>query len=166
MRDLAIPIMTMTLLSACSPGHKGRSKRIQRARVDKDLDIYRSWVGLHLITLGMPTTASELAAFADGLTLWGDKPGVALLAEVRVQRTHPTALSGTVNGWKVDSTLFQITVSGTWRAEQTELFVDWGPYASKELDEKYDGYTERIRLDQLDKHNQGSWFSSPDWCNA
>ena len=116
--------------------------------------------------MGMPTTAAELAAFVDGLTLWGDKPGVALLAEVSFQRTHSTALSGTVSGWKRDASLNQINVSGTWWAEGTELVVDWAPFASKDLEEKYDGYTERIRLDNLDNSNLGSWFSSPDWCNA
>jgi hypothetical protein len=106
---------------------KGDPSRLQRVREDKDLDAYRAWPGMRMITMGMPTTAAELAAFVDGMMLWGDTPGVAMLAEVSFKRTHANALTGTVSGWRRNVDLEQIQVNGTWRAEGTSLIVDWSP---------------------------------------
>ena len=141
-------------------------KRRQRARVDTDLDSLREMMAFRLAVEGPPKSAAETAALYDGVTLWGETPGVALLGKVSFQRTHPSALTGTVSGWVADWNFEQMPVKGTWRAEGEVIIVDWAERRSKDGSETRKGFTERIRLDEMNHYGHGGWYTMPDWCSA
>lgn len=141
-------------------------KRAERARVDRDFDALRKMLAFRLAVHGTPTTAQQTANLYDGVTLWGETPGVALMAEVRFQRTHSTALTGTVHGWVRDFNLEQIPANGTWRAEGATLIVDWAARTPSE-GPVIPGSTETIRIDEMNQYGgHGGWYTAPDWCSA
>jgi tetratricopeptide (TPR) repeat protein len=78
-------------------------KRADRARTDSDFDGIRYMLQLGLSIEGQPTNSAEMASLFDGITLWGESPGAALLAEIRFKRMHVTAMTGIVEGWMLDS---------------------------------------------------------------
>jgi hypothetical protein len=99
--------------------------------------------------------------------------GQPTLGKINFQRTHETALTGTVKGWKLALSLEeQIPISGTWRATETSIIVDWSDYKNTELvgerpSKKGKGWTESISIDKLNHYgDSSSWFSFPDWCSA
>ncbi len=146
-------------------------KRADRARKDSDLDGLRYMLPLRLSIEGQPTNSLDMASLFDGITLWGETPGVATLAEIRFVRTNPTALTGTVEGWMLDSGHQPINVTGTWRASDTTIIVDWSPTKIGEIGGGYlqsnEGWTETISLDKVDQYGgRGGWYSTPDWCSA
>lgn len=141
-------------------------KRRQRARVDTDLDSLREMMAFRLAVEGSPKNAAETAALYDGVTLWGETPGVALMGRVSFQRTHPSALTGTVSGWVADENFDQMPVKGTWRAESEGLIVDWAQSRSKDGSEVRTGSTEQIRIDEMNHYGHGGWYTMPDWCSA
>ena len=141
-------------------------KRRERARVDTDLDSLREMMAFRLTVEGPPKSAAETAALYDGVTLWGETPGAALLGKVSFQRTHPSALTGTVSGWVADWDFHPMPVKGTWRAEGEVLIVDWAQSRSKDGTQTRKGSTERIRLDEMNRYGHGGWYTTPDWCSA
>ena len=140
--------------------------RAERAKVDSDLDSLREMMAFRLAVNGSPETADQTAALYDGVTLWGETPGVHLLALVSFQRTHPTALTGTVSGWKADWNLEEAPVHGTWRADGKTIIVDWAPSTSKDGENSIPGSTETIRLEEMNHYGHGGWYTSPDYCSA
>ena len=100
----------------------------------------------------------------------GETPGAATLAEIRFVRSNSTALTGTVEGWMLDSGHERIKVTGTWRASDTKIIVDWSPTKTGEIGEylqSIKGWTEVISLDKMNLYGaQGGWYSTPDWCSA
>ena len=145
-------------------------KRADRARKDTDFDGIRYMLPLRLSIEGQPTTSVEMASLFDGVTLWGETPGVATLAEIRFVRSNSTALTGTVEGWMLDGEHKRIKVTGTWRASDTKVIVDWSPMKTGEIGEylqSIKGWTEVISLDKMNQYGgQGGWYSTPDWCSA
>ena len=145
-------------------------KRSERARKDTDFDGIRYMLPLRLSIEGQPTTSVEMASLFDGVTLWGETPGVATLAEIRFVRSNSTALTGTVEGWMLDGEHKRIKVTGTWRAVETKIIVDWSPTKTGEIGEylqSIKGWTEVISLDKMNQYGgQGGWYSTPDWCSA
>ena len=148
-------------------------KRAERARRDTDFDGIRYMLPLRLSIEGQPTNPAEMASLFDGIRLWGETPGAVTLAEVRFVRTNPTALTGTVEGWMLDSAHERFKVTGTWRASDTTIIVDWSPVNAGEFDEwsfsnlrSNKGWTETISLDKMNQHGRGGWYSIPSWCSA
>ena len=134
-------------------------KRAERAQVDRDFDALRKMLAFKLVVHGTPTTAQQTAALYDGVTLWGETPGVALMAEIQFQRTHATALTGTVHGWVRDFNLQKIPANGTWRAEGTTVIVDWAARTPSE-GPRDSGSTETIRIDEMNQYGgRGGWYT-------
>ena len=103
--------------------------RAVRALKDSDLDNLRMLLGFNLAIYGSPKNSSDMARLFDGITLWGDTPGVALLAEISFTRTNEKALTGTVSGWiRENSNFKQVHVKGTWSATDSTIVVDWSDY--------------------------------------
>ena len=152
-------------LSALRRAVQADPKRAARARVDHDLDSLRAMLAFRLAVEGPPTTAQQTAKLYDGVTLWGETPGVALLAEVHFERTHETALTGTVRGWRANSLFEQVPSRGTWRVEGTALVVDWAASTSKQ-EEPMPASTETLRLEEMNHYGHGGWYTLPDWCSA
>ena len=146
--------------------------RAIRALKDPYLDSLRMLLGFNLAIYGSPKNPSDMARLFDGITLWGDTPGVALLAEISFTRTNEKALTGTVSGWiRENSNFKQVHVEGTWRATDSTIVVDWSDYKIPEEGDdlhstKGKGWTETIAIDKLNHYGHGGWFSMPDWCNA
>ncbi len=140
--------------------------RAERAKIDSDLDSFREMMAFRLAVSGSPETADQTAALYDGVTLWGETPGVHLLALVSFQRTHSAALTGTVSGWMADVNLEEAPVHGTWRAEGKTIIVDWAPSTSKDGEHSIPGSTETIRLEEMNHYGHGGWYTSPDYCSA
>ena len=146
-------------------------KRADRARKDSDFDGLRYMLSLRLSIEGQPTNSADTASLFDGITLWGETPGAATLAEIRFVRTHSKALTGAVEGWMLDGGHHRIKVTGTWRASDTTIIVDWSPTKTGEIDGGYlqsnEGWTETIFLDKMNQYGgRGGWYSTPDWCSA
>ena len=97
----------------------------------------------------------------------GETPGAATLAEIRFVRTYTKSLTGTVEGWILDNGRERIKVTGTWRASDTKIIVDWSPTKMGEIGGyllSNKGWTETISLDKMNQHGgRGGWYSIPNW---
>jgi tetratricopeptide (TPR) repeat protein len=141
-------------------------KRAERVWVDPDLNSLHNLLGIRLAAMGQPNSPADMAALFDGVELWGDTPGVALLAHITFKRTNPGALTGTVSGWKASEAEFDgIQVQGTWRADADSVTVDWAT-PSVLVVPGYSNATENIKLNELDAGGESRWFTSPDECSA
>jgi tetratricopeptide (TPR) repeat protein len=143
-------------------------KRAKRVATDLDLDSVRDYFNVRLLSRGAPTTATEMAALFDGIVLWGPTPGIYTLAEIEFGRTHPTALTGTVEGYAgMDENMKGIPTQGTWRATADSIIIDWVKRDHPEIVEE-EKLTQRIRVvngEQWGLLDQ-NWFGIPDECGA
>ena len=95
--------------------------RLERIWSDSDFSGFRKRMEFP----ASPMEAPAVAGYFHDLELWGPTPASYTTAYAKFNRTHATALTGTVSGWFHGAEASQEPTQGTWRAERGHIIIDW-----------------------------------------